>query len=293
MPSRLTVVVLSLLLAIPSVVFWFWLLIQPIREEIPCPEECRCDEVGLEVNCSDSGLNRIPSTIPTHVRKLVLVGNNITIFENDSFVSKGLVDLEMLEAGFCKIRKIELGAFNVLTLLTDLSLEGNDISEIIPGTFEMMSRLEYLFLDYNRIEFLGSDTFCGLVNIKYINLEENELQYINPDTFVGLPYLQHLDLTYNPDLQIQTDRQFISSLSLKHLGISGCNINSVSVETFANVSALELLDLSYNYLRIVDISILKVLPKLSTIYLYDNPLLCDCQLQEVWRWCQDHKIGTA
>ena len=60
----------------------------------------------------------------------------------------------------------------------------------------------------------------------------------------------------------------------------------VSVEIFAGVSALELLDLSYNNLRTVDINILTALPKLSELYLYGNRLQCDCQLQEVWRWCE-------
>ena len=64
----------------------------------------------------------------------------------------------------------------------------------------------------------------------------------------------------------------------------------MSVEIFANLSVVEYLGLSYNNLRIVDKNILKELPKLFTLYLYDNPLQCDCQLQEVWRWCQDHNI---
>lgn len=63
----------------------------------------------------------------------------------------------------------------------------------------------------------------------------------------------------------------------------------MSVATFANVSALEQFDL-----RGIDINILRALPKLSTLYLYGNPLLqCDCQLQEVWRWCQDRNIQIA
>jgi hypothetical protein len=66
----------------------------------------------------------------------------------------------------------------------------------------------------------------------------------------------------------------------------------VSVETLANVTALERLDLSYNNLSSVDINILKALPKLSALYLSGNPLQCDCQLQQVWRWCQDHNIQT-
>jgi len=26
------------------------------------------------------------------------------------------------------------------------------------------------------------------------------------------------------------------------------------------------------------------------MYLNNNPLHCDCQLKELWRWCQDHNI---
>jgi Leucine-rich repeat (LRR) protein len=65
----------------------------------------------------------------------VLVGNNITYLENDSFVSKGIVQLSILQADFCKIRKLGLGTFNGLTNLMFLSLRGNEISEILPGTF--------------------------------------------------------------------------------------------------------------------------------------------------------------
>jgi hypothetical protein len=72
-----------------------------------------------------------------------------------------------------------------------------------------------------------------------------------------------------------------------------CNISSVSVETVSKVSAMKLLDLRYNKLGTVDISILRELPKLSTLYLYGNRLQCDCQLQEVWRWCEDRNILTV
>jgi hypothetical protein len=102
-----------------------------------------------------------------------------------------------------------------------------------------------------------------------------------------------LILINNPGFQLPNDRHFINSHSLKSLYISECNITSVSVETFANVTALEVLDLRHNNLRSLDINILKVLPKLSAMYLYDNPLQCDCQLQELWRWCQDHEIQTV
>jgi Leucine-rich repeat (LRR) protein len=187
----------------------------------------------------------------------------------------------------------EFGAFTGLTKLADLSISGNEISEITPRTFEKMNRLEYLDLEGNGIENLEVDVFLGLINLKVVRLKGNKLQYLHPDTFVGLPIFKYLTLSQNPDLQIPTDRHFVSSHSLSHLDISGCNVSSMSVETFANVTALELLDLSYNNLSSVDINILKALPKLSALYLYANPLQCDCQLQDVWQWCQDHNIQSV
>jgi Leucine-rich repeat (LRR) protein len=272
MPSSLSVVLLSFLLAITTVIFWLWLLVQPIRGTIDCPEKCRCDDLGIAIKCSDSGLNDIPSILPTQVRILVINGNNITIFENDTFVSKGLIDLEVLEADFCRIRKIDLGAFNGITKLTHLSVQGNEISDIIPGTFQMISSLKYLDLKYNKIERWESDVFRGLVILQIINLEGNMLQNLHPDTFSGLKNLQYLYLRNNSDLQTPTDRHFIYSHSLKHLSISGCNVSSVSVETFANVSALEWLDLSYNYLRSVNINILNLLPELTKLHLHGNKI---------------------
>jgi Leucine-rich repeat (LRR) protein len=47
-----------------------------------------------------------------------------------------------------------LGAFNGLTELTHLSIEYNDISEIMPGKFENINSLENLDLSYNTIEHL-------------------------------------------------------------------------------------------------------------------------------------------
>jgi Leucine-rich repeat (LRR) protein len=273
MPSRLTVVLVSLLLATPVIIFWLWLVILPTSVEIQCPEECRCEGDGYYVNCSVSGLDSIPSILPKHMRKFVVDGNNITLFAKDYFFSKGLDELRIIKADFCNIKKIDVGAFNGLPKLEHLSVQSNEISEITPGTFEKLCRLEYLHLARNRIEHLGANIFYGLVNLKYIFLQENELQYVHPDTFLGLPSFQRLYLSENSGLQIPTDLHFINSLSLKQLAISDCNISSVSVETFANVSELEWLDLSYNYLRSLDINILKVLRKLSHLNLENNEII--------------------
>jgi hypothetical protein len=65
------------------------------------------------------------------------------------------------------------------------------------------------------------------------------------------------------------------------------------VETFSNVTGLNEIDLSENHLKNTDVNILKILPQLSKFLIYKNPLSCDCQLQQVWRWCQNRSIKTG
>ena len=291
MPSRLTVLLVSLLLATPVLIFWLWLVIVPARVAELCPEECWCDTAGYYVECVGTSLNAVPLIYLTNVRYLSLERNNITLLHKDCFVS--LSELEILTVFKSELRKIEVGAFNGLTKLRVLSIQRTEVSEIFKGTFENMKSLEYVSLWNNKLQHVDFDVFRELVNATYIGLTGNKLQYVHPDTFVWLPNLKTLYFGFNPDLQIPTDRNFIKSHSLSHLDISHCNVSAVSVETFANVSALKRLDLNGNELRTVDINILRALPNLSTLLLIDNPLQCDCQLQEVWRWCEVRNIDTV
>jgi hypothetical protein len=97
MPSRLTVVLASLLLATPAVIFWLWLVIVPARVAILCPEECRCDPEEYHVIYYNTSLITVPLIRLTDVRVLALRHNNITLSERDSFVS--LIQLEILQVG--------------------------------------------------------------------------------------------------------------------------------------------------------------------------------------------------
>ena len=265
MPSRLTVVLVSLLLATPAVALWLWLVILSAIVAIQCPEGCRCDPTGYNVECKSVSLTAVPLIRLTDVRALDLSFNEMTLLEKNSFVS--MPELEILVPDVCGLRHIELGASNGLTELRQLKIGFNRISEIIPGTFQCMSILEHLDLCCNRLEHLDIGVFSGLVNLNFISLSNNMLQYLHPDTFLGSPKLQTFDLDQNSVLQVPTDRNFINSKSLSFLSIQRCGISSVSVETFANVSALKWLSLNNNILRTLDINILRALPTLSELYM--------------------------
>jgi len=339
MPSRLTVVLVSVLLPTSLIAFWLWLVIVPAKVALLCPGDCKCDSGGYQVSCSSKSLTALPLIHLTDVRILWHFYNKLTLLEKNSFVS--MTELKVLVISYCELRTIQLLAFNGLTKLTALIIESNKLSEILPGTFENLSSLKHLVLNFNEIKHLNIAVFCGLtklinlsvcgnninelltgtfeglnslenldlsnnklqrvdsalfsglVNLITVDLSNNKLQYLHPHTFLGLPNIKQLNLNENRDIKLPTDRNFINSQPLSALDISHCNVSSLSVETFANVSALQRLDLSYNNLKTVDIDILRALPELSELYLYGNPLQCDCQLQEVWRWCEDRNIRTT
>ena len=280
MPSSLTAVLVSLLLATPPLMYWLYLVVVPARVAMLCPEKCQCDTGGYHVTCKFLSVNPVPLIHLKNVQVLRLSNNEIKLLEKESFVS--MTELLLLDVIWCGLITINLGAFNGLTKLTELSMQGNNISELLPGTFENMKRLEYLDLSYNGIEYLDSGLLSGLINLKYMHLSKNKLKYLHPNTFLGLPNVKHLHLEKNGFHQIPTDRNYINSQSLSFLGFS-----------YSDVSALELLDFEDNNLRTVDLNILRALPKLSALLLYNNPLQCDCQLQEVRRWCEIHGIQTG
>jgi Leucine-rich repeat (LRR) protein len=137
--------------------------------------------------------------------------------------------LESLDLSYNYLRSLDINISNVLPELSELNLERNEISEIIPRTFQKNSSLEFLFLGNNYMQHLEIDIFTGLVNLKFLSLDLNKLQYLHPDMFVGLPNLKYLFLSNYPGLQISTGRHIINSHSLKLLGVSRCNISSISV----------------------------------------------------------------
>jgi len=132
---RVTVMLVSLLLATPALISWLWLVILPTRVAITFPEGCVCETVGYYVNCSSSTFNSISLIYPTNVQELVLYRNSITSLEKDRFISSGLTEPEEISFNDCEIETINLRAFSGLRKLALLWICGNRLREITPRTF--------------------------------------------------------------------------------------------------------------------------------------------------------------
>jgi len=75
MTSRLTVVLVSLLLATAIVIFWLWLVIVPATVAQPCPLECKCGKAAYSVICSGPSITALPLIRYKNVQGLFLTEN--------------------------------------------------------------------------------------------------------------------------------------------------------------------------------------------------------------------------
>jgi hypothetical protein len=268
-------------------------------------------------DCSNASLHDVPQDFHEGIRDLRLDHNDISVLKKDVFRSAGFYLLETLSVCHTGLITVEPGAFRELPRLEQLHLHNNWICNLKPGTFSNMTALRGLHLANNRIQSLEPGLFIDLTNLNYISLESNMIQQLQEDVFLGLTKLRNLwlsenEISYlhpatfkhmnklglisldsNKNLHVPTDKPFLDVPTLEKLFVSDCNIVNLSAKTFQKTRNLKILFLHGNNLKTFDIGILKALPYLSTIYLYKNPLQCDCELLKFWQWCRDHEVKTG
>ncbi|XP_069837401.1 type III endosome membrane protein TEMP isoform X2 [Dendropsophus ebraccatus] len=103
-------------------------------------------------DCSQRGLNHVPSTLPRNLQYLDLSANSIH-------------HLQQFPAKFSK--------------LLHLNLSSNPVHLIPAGTFRDLSHLQDLDLSSCKISRLHSDAFEGLLHLRTLILRDNPLQDIN------------------------------------------------------------------------------------------------------------------
>lgn len=111
------------------------------RPPIPiiCPIGCTCNlhitDLGLTVNCKESGFLNVSQLMPRPLngRKLYLSGNLIQRIYRADFWNFSSLDL--LHLGNNRISYLQEGAFSSLTSLRSLYLNGNNLERLSPHMF--------------------------------------------------------------------------------------------------------------------------------------------------------------
>ena len=249
----------------------------------------------------------------TNLQYIELTQNNITSLDYRAF--KGLNDLNTVLLGYNNLTKITSGTFNNPNLvaidlsynqisqidnltfyglgnsyLTDVYLNNNKLTKILPRTFQNTFRMIFLF--YNQLTEIDNLMFDGVSGIKDLYLSYNKIEKIAPGSLNNLGS-NYLDISSNnlTELKYMTFVGQMGSLRLSDnriekiedgafnyatftdfISLSGNNLAEINNTMFAGQNQLKRIELASNKLSTIESSAFANLPTLMEVNLENNQL---------------------
>ncbi|XP_069793885.1 leucine-rich repeat-containing protein 52-like isoform X3 [Narcine bancroftii] len=145
-----------------------------------------------------------------------------------------------------------------------LDLSDNSISEINSLELNLLSDLVHLDCSYNAISEISSLDFLAGMKLVYLDISYNALKKIGSTTFERLTRLIVLKLNNN-------------------------KIQEVHQRAFESNIGLRVLDLRNNSLSFLNVSLIKRLHGLKSVYLSGNPWECQCTIKLLSQWLMESK----
>jgi hypothetical protein len=261
--------------------------------------------------------------------KLDFSNNKLTYLNPDTFSN---TDLRYVDLSNNKISSFHPDIFKNNSHLQELYLSNNTINSVNGNMFRNIPALWKLDVSGNKIAYLDSNAFCNNTRLFHFNISHNEINALDPRIFFNNTHLRTVDLSHNnmtfqnsspiliaPKLSVL----FLGFCNIKHLPIVafqnltmlrklGLNNNYLEtleedskkqplkryrtagqpVQLLYDLKELEVLDISNNKLRRLTISLVRGHSKLMWLSISGNPVSCDCELQDLWKWCFERHART-
>ncbi|XP_076821239.1 uncharacterized protein LOC143468124 [Clavelina lepadiformis] len=171
--------------------------------------------------------------------------------------------LEILDLGNLRLKSFP----NLPSSLRVLVMDGNRVTSLARSTLAKIPNLEVLQLAGNRIRSLTDGVFFNQAQLRLLDLSSNKLSYVSSFALCGLIRLESLRLYNNPDLIELPNKVFRSTRSLQALYLQDCGLRTLPEGPW--------------------------LYRLASLWLYGNPLLCDCvTLAPILMTLQLHLTGN-
>ncbi|KAI8477849.1 hypothetical protein Bbelb_444160, partial [Branchiostoma belcheri] len=260
--------------------------------------------LGVLNLAANENFTDVPKNLPAQLYTLYFDYNKVTRVTEDSF--RHLPQLVYVDFENNQVENIAPGSFEYQHHLTGLSIGFNQITELPDGLFKT-TKLQYLGLRFNqltrvpvdlpgtltdldlvgnKIKEIPSRVFSNLTELQTIQVWQQEtLTTIGDDAFDGLGKLQILDADF-----CSIDRLTNATLSglsgMWELYMGSSRIPYIPTGAFHDIKNITTLWLDGNQLTTLDPVLLdtKTLPRLSEVFIWDNPWTCDCHL----RWLKEH-----
>lgn len=222
------------------------------------------------LDLSRQSISRIKAKAFTDMISLThlnLSTNNIREISNTSFYNSSINILDLSRNQISNLYFLQ----NSLPNLTELYLNGNNITEVPKHIFENQSQLKKLDLSMNRIQIIEQYSL-SLINLQYLNIEGNLLAgIIQKNVFSPARYLRFLDLS-NFSITKIDESAFIDLPVLARLNLSNNHIETMDPNNFKGVDNMYSLDLSHNNLTQLSFNKSILTNNLKALYLNNNKL---------------------
>ncbi|XP_077663295.1 toll-like receptor 8 isoform X1 [Eretmochelys imbricata] len=218
-----------------------------------------------------NNLTRVPSKLPSSLRKLYLSSNKIKTINQDDF--NELSNIEVLDlSGNCP------RCYNAPYPCEPCT--GDSAIQIHPLAFQHLKNLQNLNLSSTSLISLPASWFYNTTQLKVLHLEFNYLikEIASGEFLLQLPYLEVLDLSFNYARKsypryINISDKFSNLVSLQQLHLRGYvfkELKSKHLRPLINLTKLHILNLGVNFIKQIDLSVFQLFANLTTISLSDN-----------------------
>ncbi|XP_059480962.1 leucine-rich repeat-containing protein 24-like [Neocloeon triangulifer] len=187
-----------------------------------CPVSCKCKWISGKktANCRDAGLTTVPSSLNEDIQVLDINGNPIPVLSKDVFRSVGLLNLQRIYLRGCGIKEIDSTAFRDLTILIEIDLSSNSLTQLDIKTFQGNNRLRVIDLSGNPFNVLREEQFPTLPHLKTLEMKSCRLKHVQKRAFVNLAALETLNLSNNK-LKYLSSNVFEPLTQIKSLSLDG------------------------------------------------------------------------
>ncbi|XP_018428681.1 PREDICTED: leucine-rich repeat neuronal protein 1-like [Nanorana parkeri] len=245
------------------------------------PDYCLKDLESLEeLYINHNQINFIGSRAFAGLGKLLRIhlnANRLRVIDSRWF--EDLPNLEILMIGENPVSALQNFNFQPLGKLHSLVLAGMELDQIPENAFYGLDYLESLSFFDNRLTSVPKEAMKPLKLLKFLDLNKNAISRIQSGDFRDMPHLEELSLNSMEELERIEGEAFQDLPELLKLEI--CNnprLTYLDPGAFvSNVGALKTLLLNNNRLALIPLKVFQMLPGLTEISLYSNPLRCDCQ----------------
>lgn len=169
------------------------------------------------------------------------------------------------------------GAFNNLSSLVDIILDGDQIRAIYPGAFENLERIYCIRIRNNYINEINEGVFNNL-SLSELNLMNNHISVIHKNAFNDMPELTVLLLNDNKLRRWNRD-WFLNTPKLSTLNVAHNLIEFLPARAFKNVNGVHVVNsvnvttnihLNSNNISYIDPAVFEDLQVLGWLFLHKN-----------------------